>query len=225
MTKRNLALCFGVVLSMTTMLRADIVGSNPQTALPTLDTCSGCLFAYIQFGASNAGQAVLSYQFYNGAGAGTTNELTPILFEKTGFVTDRTFEIRGIGNTSTGFAAGYNTVPFVLAQGSATVLDANTFFGYVDGDASGKGNTGTIVSNYPTGPGATTYYHIAITGGVSAGDSIGDFHAFTDSPTPGQNARTYSLQVTTTPEPGFYGALALGLCGLVVGLKRRSRRA
>ena len=29
----------------------------------------------------------------------------------------------------------------------------------------------------------------------------------------------------TTPEPGFYGALALSLCGLVVGLTRRSRRA
>jgi hypothetical protein len=29
----------------------------------------------------------------------------------------------------------------------------------------------------------------------------------------------------TTPEPGFYGALALGLCGLVVGLTRRRRRA
>ena len=195
--------------------RADVLGSNPYTQLPQLDTCSGCIFVYIQFGSANAGQEVESYQFYNGAGAGTTNILTPILFENTG---GQNFSILGIGASSTGFAAGYNSVPFVLSQGVSTVLDSNTFFGYVDGNASGTiTNTGTIPSNYPTGPGKPGYFH------PPAGPLSTSFSGtFTSWANVNQQDRTYLLQVAT-PEPGFY--LSFLVSAILVGFKVRSRSA
>jgi hypothetical protein len=216
---RKLALYACIPFALATLAQADISGSDPHAALPTLDTCVGCVFAYIDFTAGNAGQTVLSYQFYNGAGQGTTNNLTPLLLEKTGL---RTFTILGIGTTATGFNAGYNDVNFGLQSGSAVVVDANTFFGYVDGTASGLGNTGTIVSNYPTGPGATSYYTDPV-GALTVGQAYSTFNAFTDVPVPNQNNRTYSLQVTTTPEPGFYGLLAAGLGALGFAVARRKR--
>jgi len=211
-TKLSLVVSAGL---LSVVARADVLGSNPYTQLPTLDTCSGCIFVYIQFGAANAGQDVESYQFYNGAGAGTNNVLTPILFEKTGA---QDFSIIGIGASSTGFAAGYNSVPFVLSQGSATVVDSNTFFGYVDGNASGTiTNAGTITSNYPTGPGAPGYFHWPA-GALSTGFSA-TFNTWADV---GQNPRTYSLQVTT-PEPSFY--LSFLLSAILIGLRVRAHRA
>ena len=224
MTKRNTAILFVWGLLMTTALHANIYGS-PPTQLPTLDTCSGCLFAYIQFPSTAAGQSILSYQFYNGAGAGTSNYLTPILLEQTA---TRTFKVLAVGESSTGFAAGTNSVAFVLAAGTNQIEDANTFFGYVDGSVDSSGNitpnTGTITSNYPTGPGSTSYFAglYSALPPLTVGQSINSFSAFTDNP-PGQNNRTYSLQVTTTPEPGMYGALALGLSGVVVVLTRRRK--
>jgi hypothetical protein len=203
-----------IVGLLSTVTRADVLGSNPYTQLPTLDTCSGCIFVYIQFGSANAGEHVQSYQFYNGAGAGTTNVLTPILFENTG---GQNFSIIGIGASSTGFAAGYNSVPFVLSQGVDTVLDSNTYFGYVDGDALGNTNTGTITSNYPDGPGAPGYFH------SPAGPLSTSFSgAFTSWADVGQKNRTYSLQVTA-PEPGFYAAFLLA--AVFVGFTLRSRWA
>lgn len=221
---------YGIVLIGLTVgsLHADIVGSNPYTALPMLDSCSGCVFAYVEFGAANAGQTVLSYQFYNGAGAGTSNYLTPLLLEETsstpGVSGSTTFDVLAIGAPSTGFAAGYNSESFTPVAGSATVLDSNTFFGYVDGNvATGEANTGTITTNYPTGPGATTYYHAPV--GTFGLGSITGFNAFTDEPIPGQKDRTYSLQVTTTPEPGLYGLLGVGLCAAAFVVRRRRIRS
>jgi hypothetical protein len=223
-TIRNLSLSLALVLLMATALSAGIqnYGSDPNLNLGNVDTCSGCLFAYIQFPGSAAGQTVVSYQFYNGAAVGTTNQLTPILFEQTA---DRTFEILGIGASSSGFAPGPISVPFVLAQGSATVLDGSTFFGYVDGSANGVPNEGTISTNYEQAgqSGSPSYFHEPA-GALSATESISGFYTFTDQPFPDQGDRTYSLQVSTTPEPGFYGLLSLGIGGLVVGLTRRRRR-
>ena len=234
MTKRNLSLFLGAILSMTTMLRADIhtYGSDPTQNLGTLDTCVGCLFALIQFPGSAAGQQVLSYQFYNGAGA-SANYLTPILLEQNSNPADaRSFTILAIGDSSTGFVAGYNSINFVLASGTNDVVDGNTFFGYIDGSVNGaggvSGNTGTITSNYPTGPGTPGYfagysgsadtYPVPL---ITAGTPI----STSEWADVGQNNRNYSLQVTTTPEPGLYGVLALGLSGVVVALTRRRRRA
>src|ERR1035441_530500 len=39
----------------------------------------------------------------------------------------------------------------------------------------------------------------------------------------GSGPAYYGTNFEFTPEPAFYGALALGLCGLVVGLRRRRR--
>jgi hypothetical protein len=201
----------------------NVYGSNPNTNLGTLDTCSGCLFAYVDFPGSAAGSTVLSYQFYNAAGA--SNYLTPVLLEQNS-TTPRTFKIIGIGDASTGFVPGYNSINFVLAGGSATVLDSHTFFGYVDGTVSSSGqitgNTGTIPSNYPNGPGAPGYF-AGLFSPVTV--QVGNTFATDEWVDVGQQNRTYSLLVTTTPEPGFYGLLSLGLGGVLVGLTGRRRRA
>jgi hypothetical protein len=227
--KHTLAVLVFVGLTLATTGRADISGSNPYAPLPVLDGCVGCLFAYIPFGAANAGQTVVSYQFFNGAGAGTANFLTPVLLEQNSV---SSFTILGIGQSSTGFAAGYNSEPFVLESGTATVVGSGTFFGYFDGSVNDStwvatGNTGTIPSNYPTGPGAPGYFTGYTPVGqpailsLTAGQTLDSFDTYADF---GQNGRTYSLQVTTNPEPSFYGLLAFGLLGGALILNGRRRR-
>ena len=205
-------------------LFADVSGS-PLLDYGTLDHCTGCIFPIIQFTAANAGQSVKSYSFFAGTAnlaessydtSVTSNFLTPILFEET---SGSLFTILGIGAPSSGFVdLTINTRPFVLSAGSATVLDASTFFGYVDGKASGSANTGTISMNYPSGTGPVKYFHDYV-GALTVGQSI----TMTSLAGIGQGTRTYALQVTT-PEPGFYGILAvfaLCLTGLFATVGRR----
>ena len=224
MKNRNLSFILGMALFIAPILRADIYGSNPTVNLGILDGCNGCLFAYVPFPGTAAGQTVTSYQFYNAAGAGTTNSLTPVMLEQ---VNSSTFDVLAISEASTGFAGGYNSLPFVLTGGSAKVVDSSTFFGYLDGyiDGSGNvhGNTGTIPSNYPTGPGQPGYfsgYFSPIPLPLKVGVTIDTFWTYAEIP---QSNRTYSLQVTT-PEPSTYLILAMGLGSvLLVGLRVGSR--
>lgn len=196
--KRYFARALMVVAAMSalTISKADTFGSDPNLQLNMVDTCAGCVFAYVNFTAASAGQTVTSYQFYNGAGANTSNDLTPLLLE---MIDTREFKIIGIGQSSTGFVAGYNSVNFVLASGTANISGANTWFGWADVDSLGNPNTGTIATSYPDGGGLVSYYH-APTTGLTLGQELSDFHAFSDSPVPDQKDRSYSLQVTTVPE-------------------------
>ena len=232
----KVSFALGAVLAMAPLVRANVnvYGSDTPIIPGTLDSCLGCLFAYIQFPGSAAGQTVVSYQFYADATANPSNYLTPVLLEQSPSNV-RDFTILGIGTPSTGFTDGaINNEPFVLAAGSAQVADGRTFFGYIDGDVTSftlgtvVGNYGTIPSNYPTGPGVDGYfagYPYSSDTQPPLSVTVGASFVTSEYSDVGQNPRTYSLQVTTTPEPGLYGILALGISGLVIGLQRRSRRA
>ncbi len=220
--RRNLGILVAVGLAFATAARADVYGSDPTVNLGTLDTCVGCMFAYVDFPGTAAGQVVTSYSFY----AGTTGlDITPLLFENTGG-TD--FKIIGIGTTQVPSTLGTNTFAFGLTSGTATVQDSNTYFGWIDGNTTGTANTGTITSNYNAGGGGFGNYYASPPGTIAVNDPF-TFNTFTI--TAGQNTRTYSVNVTTatatTPEPGvygIYGAFALGLIALV-GITRRRKIA
>ena len=215
--KRILAICAVLALGAIPAL-ADVSGS-PLVDYGNLDTCAGCVFPLIQFSGASAGQSVISYSFYAGtAGAAsvTGNYLTPVLFEE---VSGPEFTIRGIGATATGFLNdAINTEPFVATSGSATVLDANTFFGYVDGNAASTvKNTGTVSMNYPKYVGPVLYFSEPVA--LAVGQTVNMSSLASVS----QGSRTYALQVTT-PEPGFYSifaVLALALTGLFAAMGRR----
>jgi len=218
MTFKRILTVFGVLALAAIPSFADVSGS-PLLDYGVLDGCAGCIFPVIQFSAADVGQTVISYSFYAGSAGYSSvagHGLTPILFEETGF---QQFTIRGIGATDSGFQDNaVNTESFVLASGSATVLDGNTFFGYVDGTAGGVGNTGTISMSMGGGP--VQFFSWSI-GSLSVGESIG-MNSLTGYPY-SQNTRTYALEVAT-PEPGFYGIFAifmLGLTGLFAAMRRR----
>jgi hypothetical protein len=192
--KRKLGIAVaGLVLAAVG--RADTLGSNPSAGLPTLDTCSGCSFVYIDFAAAEAGQTVSSFSFFAGAGT-ASHEITPLLFENTG---GDNFEVVGIGETRSGITAdAENTFAFGLQSGTATVAGANTWFGWVDGGPKGGSNSGTITLSTTGGIGQ--FY--AAEQSMSLDGSI-DYSTFTGV---GQQDRTYSLDVTTSsvqpvPEP------------------------
>ncbi len=218
MTRSSIVLALAG-LALATVAHAEVYGSNPTVNLGGLDTCPGCIFPYIDFPSGAAGQSVTSYSFYVGTPSGNDpvigNEITPLLFEESG----SNFTIIGIGTTQTITAVDTTlTFPFGLVSGTATVVDGNTFFGYVDGNPSGATNYGSISMNYPTGPGPGNNFSFP-TGPITISETL-PFLTYTGL---GQNTRTYSLDVTT-PEPGFYavfGAFAAGLIGLLVATRRR----
>ncbi len=208
--KRTIGVAVG--LAFAAIAQAGVYGSNPTVNLGYVDTCPGCLYVYVDFPAAAAGQQVSSYSFYAGA---TGNEITPVLFENTA---GSDFKIIGLGTTQTPSATGTNTFAFGLTSGTATVLDGNTFFGWLDGSPGGSTNTGTITSDYPNGSGPAQYFNFS-SGPVTVGETI-DFLTYTSI---SQSTRTYSLDVTTTavPEPGLYCALGAGLIGLMVVRRRK----
>ena len=216
--KRNLGILVSIGLALATVARAGVYGSNPTVNFGHLDTCSGCIFTYVDFPGTEAGQQVFSYSFYAGA---TGNKITPILFESTG---GSNFKIIGIGTTQTPSATGTNTFSFGLTTGTATIMDANTSFGWLDGSPGGGMNTGTITNNGVAGPGPGNYFSYFPSPTVTVGETVA-FQTFTGLGQ-GQNTRTYSLDVTTTsftsvPEPGFYCAFGAGLIGLLVVRRRK----
>jgi hypothetical protein len=217
--KRIITVC-GVLALAAIPSFADVVSGSPLQDYGNLDGCQGCLFPIIEFGAPTFGQTVTSYSFYDGDGSTVSgNVITPILFEETS--SPGTFTIRGIGYQATGFTDNaINVEPFVLASGQSTVLNGNTFFGFVDGSANGSTtNSGTVSMNYPAGTGPVNYFSDSV-GALAVGESV----SFTSLEGIGQGSRTYALDVTTTtPEPGFYGLLALGLSGLVTIVSRRKK--
>jgi hypothetical protein len=204
-------------LSLAAIGRADTIGSNPTVDLPVLDTCSGCSFAYIEFAAANAGQTVTSYSFFAGAGTGS-HRITPLLFESTGV---DTFQVIGIGATQSAITANAeNTFSFSLQSGTATVVGANTWFGWIDGAPSGATNAGTITAS--TSGGIGQYYAPAQS--ISLNGSM----AFDTFAGVGQSNRTYSLDVNTAsmiqaPEPSALLLLVTSLLG--VGWVSRKRIA
>ena len=205
--------------------RADINGS-PLVNYGSLDTCSGCLFPAIQFGVPETGLNVLSYSFFDGQTSASDNYLTPILFEES---SGDLFTVIGIGASATGFTPdAINSESFTLLAGSATVADANTFFGYLDGQLISDGhgnytvvrNAGTISATYPGNDGPSQYYIPPVSSlGVNTILSANTFGSV------GQASRTYAIQVTT-PEPGVYSLLGLELSGLVIVtvVSRRRKR-
>jgi hypothetical protein len=196
----------------------------PVVNYGNLDTCAGCAFPLVQI---TAGQTVASYSFYDGQSAASSNYLTPLLFEETA---PGTFSMIGIGASSTGFTANaVNTETFTLAGGTATA-GADTFFGYLDGQISGQtgttftftGNAGTVSTTYP-GNGGPDQYFLGNGGSGPGSLTLGSSTAANSFVGVGQATRTYALDVTTTPEPGFYGLMALGLSGLGIVVSRRRK--
>jgi PEP-CTERM motif-containing protein len=210
---RNLAVTVGFGLILSSSAWADISGS-PLIDYGNVDTCPGCVFPIIQFTAHNAGQTVLSFSLFD-ENAPNANLLTPLLFEQS---TPGTFTIIGIGQQESGFTHGQNlNIPFVLTSGTDVVQNANTFFGYVDGNVKGATNAGTVSTTFPGNGGPVQYFHANYP--LAVGGPPVTFDSFVGV---GQVSRTYALDVTTTPEPGFYGFLTLGLGALGYAIRRRS---
>jgi hypothetical protein len=210
---RRLGVLLLVVLAFAGIGFADIQGSALiQRSYAGADTCIGCLFAYIPFQPQDVGGHVTDWGIY-ASQAG--NDITPLLLEKgSGF----NFTIVGIGTTQHPTTTGVQWFSFGLDTGVDTV-DANTYFGWRDGNASGSvTNAGTISLDLNGGPGLEYYIGppYQFSGGISVNQTYGFINASTDT-------RSYSVEAVV-PEPsailllGFFG---VGLSAFSGALRRR----
>lgn len=211
---------------------ADVLGSALiQRSYNGTDYCTGCLFAYAQVPLGDSGQQLSSWSFYaaanpsfptNGNANGVGNLITPLIFNSS-------FTLIGIGTTQASTGPGIQSYAFGLTSGT-DVLAAGDWLGWRDGSVSSQ-NNGTISLDMSGGPGlfyhtcdnptadsngTTCYYSASDPNPVTVGDTL----SFSDAST---SARSYSVEYTTTPEPAFYGALAVGLAGLIVTVRRRKK--
>jgi hypothetical protein len=178
------------------------------------DYCTGCLLAYTEAPVSGTGQVLSSWSFYADGNPSFPdgNLITPLIYNSS-------FQVIGIGTTDTVTTNGQlYSFGFGLNAGT-NVLTAGDWLGWRDGGvAAGTENNGHISLSYD-GSGGIYYYSCNSGcqdyGTLSLGDPAGSF-SFT-------GPRTYSVNFTTTPEPGFYGILGLGLGGLVTFVSRRKK--
>jgi hypothetical protein len=199
---------------------ADIYGTPTSGLIQRTETdfCTGCLLAYVQVPGAGAGQTLLSWSFYadlHPANVNSTgNLITPVIF-------DSASKVKGIGTTRTVATNGaLYSYSFGTVAGT-DVLAAGDWLGWRDGGTGvGSQNDGHISLDLFSGPGI--HYDSCPPAGTcinSGALSVGDQATFLLAA-----PRTYSVNFTT-PEPGFYGVLALGLCGLVAAVRRRRQSA
>jgi len=220
---RKLPLLAVVILAiiLATPSFADLPGSPLIAQSTTVDSCYGCLFAYIQFPAADFGHSIEQWGIYAQVAG---NPITPLLLEKDGGTpTDPTFSILGIGTEETPSITGVSWFSFGLVTGSSTVKDANTYFGWRDGDAAGTdiSKGGTIAIGFSGGPGV--YYDgqkggpYQLSGAISFGSSD---YQFTDDST---TTRQYSVEAIV-PEPESIVSLLACLAGVAGFVRLRRRR-
>jgi hypothetical protein len=206
---------FAIILAAPSF--ADVQGS-PLIPRSLVDTCAGCLLAYIQFPQTDAGLTIESWSIY----AQAENPITPILFEKSA---GDNFQILAIGTEQT--PSAIDTIlsfNFGLVSGVGTIIDSNTYFGWRDGSADGSQiNGGSIAMDESfeqggsaNGPGV--YYN---GGGVrfDGSISVGDQYTFTNAYT---TKREYSVQATVTEPESIVSLLAC--LAVVAGFARLRRR-
>jgi hypothetical protein len=195
---------------------ADVYGT-PDSGLvqrTLTDFCTGCLLAYTEVPLSGTGQTLSSWSFYADQAPSFPNGdlITPVIYNSS-------MKVIGIGTTDTVATNGqlYNFA-FGLTSGT-NVLAAGDWLGWRDGGVpAGTENNGHISLSFDGSQGI--YYYSCNAGcqdygTLNLGDPGGSF-SFT-------GPRTYSVNFTTTPEPAFYGLLALGLSGLVTVVSRRKK--
>ncbi len=176
------------------------------------DTCVGCVFAYIPI--TDIGETLISWRFYADQIIRPNSLITPLLFENTG---GSNFKVVGVGQTQSVINNGINAFTFGLQSGGTALIGSNYWFGWRDGGTTGSGNEGNISLTQNPGPGPGIFYfqdgNYTYTGTTNVNQSFAMINTFTES-------RTYSVEATTTPEPGFYAALAIGLSGLAFARRR-----
>lgn len=129
------------------------------------------------------------------------------------------------GTTSSGAILGLDTASGPGVEPPNYVNDWNTAFGYDNAFKPTGANpfaSGGLVFYVPPGLTGTAPYNAINIYGDGNGNTYEYSYAENGNPPgnpPGGNQITFTA--TLTPEPGFYGVLALGLSGLFVSVRRR----
>jgi len=195
--KNSFFTIFGGLAILAGSARADLtLGVNPGTypGGGASDTYAYSLFAYQQVPAVNATDDVLSSWSFYGL---TTNPVAPVIYSGSLTAGSGSLKVVWVGST---------VVPVLGAQTytitGAPTLVAGEYLGWQD-----LANAGSIAftgEGYGTPDGGGISYD----NGVSGPASVGKSYPFIDAST---DVRDYYADFTLTPEPMYYGLLAVGL--------------
>jgi hypothetical protein len=190
------------------------LGVSPSSYTPgfgTFDTVSYSLFAYELVPAVNATDNALSSWSFYGL---TTNPVAPVIYSGSLSSGSGSLNVVWIGSPVTPSGAGIQT----YSISGAPTLVAGEYLGWQD-DGPINGSSGNIAftgQGYGGPDGSGLSYDNNVTGPAAAATSYSFINANT-------NLRNYYAEFTLTPEPGFYGLLALGLGGLATVVSRRKK--
>jgi hypothetical protein len=194
---------FFTILSGLAMLagsaRADLtLGVSPSTypGGGTYDLDAYSLFAYQLVPAVNATDDVLtSWSFYGL----TTAPVAPVIYSSGSL--PGPLDVVWIGSAVIPVAGAAQT----YAITGAPTLVAGEYLGWQD--LAGAGSIAFTGQSYP-GPNGSGIWYV---NGVSGPALVGTSYPFIDTST---NVRNYYAEFTATPEPMYYGLLAVGLAAL-----------
>ncbi|NQT36964.1 MAG: hypothetical protein HQ581_05720, partial [Planctomycetes bacterium] len=111
----------------------------------TVDSAAGVVWIVSELGGFpqefvDGGYRLDTWSFYNDNGAAQQGHLvTPLIFK----ITDKAYELTGIGKTQTNAGTGLQSFPFEVVQGSDEVA-AGYLFGWHTGDLAGNQNPGAV---------------------------------------------------------------------------------
>jgi hypothetical protein len=208
--KNSLFTILGGLAILAGSARADLtLGVKPNTyagpGYGTFDTYAYSLFAYQQVPAVNASDDVLSsWSFYSL----TNNPVAPVIYS--GSLTSGAGNLKVVWIGAAVTPVGHAGVYTYKITGAPTLV-AGEYLGWQDlGPNGSAGNIAFSGEGYGTGPdGSGISYDNSVGGPASAMTS----YLFTDAST---DVRNYYADFTLTPEPMYYGLLAVGLALLFI---------
>ncbi len=223
-----------ITLNTTGVFAVDSTGPNNSGNYfwnnPSSDGTTCNVGYFLEKGASGCGNVQNLQSNFTGLGTNldflaktTTGAATAPSFYFTGTgLSTLLVTITGNSNESIGYTDSTGD-HLLAAKGSGSTTATITASGPFDFYLSVNG-----VRTYDTvsSPQQFALFAPGVAAGTGNGDSLSTFYlGAEDAALPGgdKDYNDVIIQVTSTPEPGFYGALATGFAGLMLAVKRRRK--
>ncbi len=192
MNKRWLSTVLFTIFSASIACASTVTVGNSIINRGTLDSASTAYVWLTGFGGDAIGKTLSTWSYYAGSGA-SGRSITPLLLE---FTSGEDYTLRAIGETQAlSSGSAHTDLASNLQEGSASINNANFYFGWKDGTQT-IANQGVITWSSAGGGNSA----LALSGNSSQNITGSDIRNTLTFGNTALGNRTYSFQANAIPE-------------------------